>query len=89
VLSKGPTYIDQKVDVFAWGVMLGEIVTVEIPDSRKPGNLKFPAGAPKLAVELFEQCTQPRRAERPTCAQLVERLLRDGVEEAGGGGVGG
>ena len=70
---------DEKVDVFAWGVLMWEVMSGTFPHM---DYLEPPAGAPANAVRLHERCVREEPKERPTSAELLGLLDNLGdVEE--------
>jgi hypothetical protein len=64
---------NEKVDIFAWGVLMWEVLSGRFPHS---GYLEAPGGVSKRAVDLFERCRHEEPSQRPTSAELVS-ILRD------------
>ena len=81
VLNRRPTDSkqDEKVDVYAWGVLRWEVLSGERPHM---SYLKPPAGASPAVVRLQQRCTAEDPAERPTSAELEELLEK--IDDAEG-----
>ena len=62
---------NEKVDVFAWGVLLWEVLNKRFPHD---GYLEPPRGASQNILDLFERCTDEDPKNRPSSAELVQIL---------------
>lgn len=93
-LLAGGVSADVQTDVYAFGVMLGQIATGEHPDRVRSG-FGHVADRPELAlpeelVALVERCTHPHRQSRPVdfgevqseLLAALESLTRDGTRRA-------
>jgi hypothetical protein len=76
---------DETVDVFAYGTLLWELVTREVPydgldvaDIRskveKEEPLKAPYGSDPRLVQLINECRQANTSERPNFERILEVL---------------
>ncbi|CAK0785098.1 hypothetical protein CVIRNUC_008304 [Coccomyxa viridis] len=79
--------VSVKADIYSFGVLLWEIITLERPLQR--GNLREPIvgeEAPQEIVDLMERCMQLDPEDRPDAAQCIEiisKYLR--LNQAGSG----
>jgi serine/threonine protein kinase len=80
-ISMAPELFDpfehsDKVDVYAFGIILYHIVT-GIEPIRVELTPIFARGAPKAFMELHRKCCDPRPTARPSFKQIVEVLMKD------------
>ncbi|KAL0026103.1 hypothetical protein WJX79_010637 [Trebouxia sp. C0005] len=78
--------LSKSADVYAYGVLLYELFTAERPWNGlrhaevlhkvavKKERLQLPEDTPQLFKNVFEECTDPAPAQRPTFLQLLEKL---------------
>ncbi|MBW3082631.1 serine/threonine-protein kinase [Bifidobacterium phasiani] len=88
--------VDDRSDVYSAGVLMFELLTGRMPRSETSGGLHPPRlvqtpsdlvpGMPSWADELCRLALRPRASERPSAAQMMERLrmVQPDVRTAGG-----
>lgn len=88
--------VDDRSDVYSAGVLMFELLTGRMPRSETSGGLHPPRlvqtpsdlvpGMPSWADELCRLALRPRASERPSAAQMMERLrmVQPDARTAGG-----
>ncbi len=63
-----------QADMWAYGILLWEIVCAADIDCSQAAGVYWPPAAPHVARHIFEACTQLEAALRPNAQQVVEWL---------------
>ncbi|GAB4820917.1 hypothetical protein N2152v2_007963 [Parachlorella kessleri] len=63
-----------KADIYAFGVVLWEIVTGEQPVRGRLRDVRVPCECPSEVRDVILRCLEPNPADRPTAVQLIEWL---------------
>ena len=63
--------VDEKADLYSFGVLLWELSSGEPPNGRRLRALEVPAEAPQVIVDTIARCLSEDPEARPTAADLV------------------
>lgn len=77
--------VNEKADIYSFGVVLWELSAREPPRGRCPRPLSVPEEAPAVVVDMIAKCMAEEPDERPTAAELV-KFFKSMDDDGGGDG---